>query len=91
MIDLGNDYKAGLLPSMNELYVQSDRCAYQFWGPRNFAFIAGYHEHDEGVTMQHDSTASKHGKHKSDGDGSHVKTDADRAELQRKTIKMAIA
>jgi hypothetical protein len=57
--DLAWDYKRrGLVPDINELCMQSDRCGYQFWGKRNFALIAGFHEEVEGVTTQHDSTAS---------------------------------
>jgi hypothetical protein len=82
MTDITLAYKNGLLPDLNEVFVQSDRCAYQFWASRNFAYIARFHEEVEGVTMQHDTTAPKHGKGKADGVGAHVKVDADKAEMQ---------
>jgi hypothetical protein len=79
---IAKEYQSGLLPSLDEIYMQSDRCASQFCGARNFAFVARFHEIVPGVTMQHDFTAAKHGKGKSDGAGAHLKSDCDRAEVK---------
>jgi hypothetical protein len=71
---IAKEYQSGLLlPSLDEIYMQSDRYASQFCDAGNFALVARFHEIVPGVTMQHDFTAAKHGKGESDGAGAHLK------------------